>query len=356
MKNIFAIFLFTGLVCQAQFEEGQRQLSIGAATKILPHITRADGGFKTTIVVQTTQNISSQYQLQPYDESGNLLDHIGYEGQISPGEVQLLNPSEIFPGMNVSHITLWEPSIPSIFFVSNGRVLMSARYELENGSGIPARVDEANARGSRLRTFAGDWTRAFDGLAVVNTGLAPTDVWLTQFSQNGQELKSIQLAEALAPMAKIRYILGDWDGSEFTATPGSYFDITGSQNLAAMALRGTRDGLLWSNHMDAVNAKTLEISPIFLVQPADNGGTAVMVLTYQHAESLTVVWDRDGGLDCGSDTVLCGMEVPELTVDDAGVHLTLQFTPPQPGKYNFTLTFEGLGGNREIPLEILASE
>lgn len=358
MKNWILIFILSvGLMSHAQFGAPTRSLTLGNELIVLPHITSATGGFKTEIIVQSTNNLSNSYQLIPYDAAGNMLDFNGYEGQIQAGEAQVLNASEIFGDLEgVTHLALRYTKFPSSFFDVTGEVIVSARYARADGSGIAARVDQARLKGSTLRTFPADWSKAFDGLAVVNAGLATTDVWLTHYDRNGEQLQQIQLAEDLAPMGKVRYLLGDWNGSAFTPTEGSYFEISGSQNLAAMALRGTQDGLLWSNHLDAVNAKAPDVSPIFLAQPQANGDPALISFTYQHAESLVVTWDREGGLDCGNPLDLCGMNVPDLDYGDEGLSVNIRFEPPQPGTYNIVLTFSGPGGEREFPLEFVAPD
>lgn len=217
------------------------RLTLMAQTRIIPHLTRP-GSFNTTILVENLAVAPLEYSLTPYDEAGNPLTPI--RTAINGMSVQTFSPAELFNGqVGVSH-----------FEIEGEDVRVTVAYTAALG-GSPAHVGENTTRAARYRIFPGDWSRVFDGCAVVNTGTEVTDVWVTQWDFDNQALKTVKAIEGLAPMAKGLYIIGSPSGSEFENQSSSWFEVHAHQKLAITALRGNipNSDLLWVNQVALSN-------------------------------------------------------------------------------------------------------
>lgn len=108
---MFRISLFWLVIASATSLLGQ--------TRLIPHLTRPDGGFTTTLQLENTSAVPQEYTLSPYDEAGNALD--SYTATLAAGAVALLNAAETL-GADASHLT-----------ISNEEVRISASYDFAAG-------------------------------------------------------------------------------------------------------------------------------------------------------------------------------------------------------------------------------
>ncbi len=211
------------------------QISLMAQTRIISHLTRP-GSFHSTIFVENLAAAPLEYTLTPYDEAGNVLPPL--RTVINAMTVEAYSPAELFNGQEgVSH-----------FEIEGEDIRVTVAYTAASG-GSPAHVGASDTRAARYRVFPGDWSRIFDGFAVVNTGTEATDVWVTQWNFESQAVKTVKAIEGLAPMAKGLYIIGSPSGSDFAEAGQSWFEIHADQKLAITALRGNipNSDLLWVN-------------------------------------------------------------------------------------------------------------
>ena len=212
-----------------------------AQTRIIPHLTRPDGGFTTQIFLENTSVNRQNYTLTPFDSQGNPLDQA--TGTIDAQTTLSMAARELFNSTEAAH-----------FLIEGDGVQATAAYRAAEGPGSPAHVLESDEQGTRYRLLAGEWSAVFDGFAAVNTGSVSADVWVVQKSFDGTALQSEKALEGLNPMAKGLYVIGGPAGSAFQESSEVYYEVYSEQPLALTPLRGTVPGApvgyLWTNEAE----------------------------------------------------------------------------------------------------------
>jgi len=196
-----------------------------AQTRIIPHVTAPNGGFTTQVILENNAVIAQTVNLTGYDSAGNAFEAATVT--INSQTVLRRTSAELF-GADISHFTI----------EGSSDVKVNVAYDFAAGNSSPALVGEADSQGTLWRFFPGNWNQIFDGIAVVNTGDVPTDVWLAQKNDANEVVKAVKIALNLAPNGKALYVVGSPSGSEFSSDP-STFEVSGDQPLAVTALQGT---------------------------------------------------------------------------------------------------------------------
>ena len=213
-------------------------LASWAQTRMISHVTRADGGFVSTIILENSAVVEKTIGLQPYDSDGMELTRRSVT--IPATGVMQTNSAILFGGEPVSHFLIEGDAETRVQIV----------YDFD-GEGSPAHVPESALTGSIWRVYAGDWSQVFDGLAMINRGALATDIWVAQIDFQGNVLHSERVATGLGPNAKSLYVIGSSLGSAFMPVADSYFEVSADQHLVITALRGSLAGsslnVLWSN-------------------------------------------------------------------------------------------------------------
>lgn len=250
--------------------ENEANLPLDAQNSILiPHITRAGGGFATRIVIENSGNSPKSVTLRPFSQDGTPLQPIerlvaGFVSEFH-GAVELL-------GAEASHVVVEGPSA----------IRVSAEYTAQ-GSGSPVQVRSTSLSEGYYRLQVGNWDEVFDGVALVNLDDHQADVFLEQFDDDGQSLGCEWIAEGLTPMAKSLFVIGGPSGSDFV--PGGYFNLSSTAEIAVTALRGTAPGsnvnYLWSNASHPIDAPIAACSETTGAQVsgylADNGTSTLLL-------------------------------------------------------------------------------
>lgn len=202
---------------------------------MIPHLTAADGGFTTTVILENASAQASTWLLQPFDKDGNPLDAV--EGTLAGRATQVQSAASLVGG-TAAHL-----------IVEGEGVTVTVAYRAVAGGGSPAHVAETAQQATRHRFYSGDWASIFDGIAVVNAGNEAADVWVAQHDDEGTVVQSARIATALAPMAKALAVIGAPDGSAFDPAAGTTFEVYATVPLAVTALRGNLPGAdyLWAN-------------------------------------------------------------------------------------------------------------
>lgn len=204
-----------------------------AQKRMVPHLTRADGGFTTQVILTNPTQSDQNYVIAGFDESGTQTG--AYTGTVAAGTVTQSSASDFFGGDPVSH-----------FMISDGsRVNVTIAYQSVNG-GSPAHVNETPNQATTWRLFPGDWSTVIDGIAVVNSSTTATDITVRHKALDGTLVSETVAIANLAPMGKGLYVLDEG----FTAQPQSYFEISGGDSeLAVTALRFERpdSSFMWQN-------------------------------------------------------------------------------------------------------------
>ena len=211
-----------------------------AQTRYIPHVTSPNGGFTTNVLIENSSVLKQEITLTPCTIDGGFMSPLTLT--LDPSSTSNTPVTELFvDGEQVSH-----------FMISaDDQVRVLVAYDFASGeNSSPAHVSSSDEQATRYRMFHGNWDQVFDGIAVVNTGSEPTDVWLSERDAEGNYIASRRVISDLAPNAKGLYVIGSPSGSEYSGE-GVWFEIFAEQSMAITALRGTVPGqpqsILWAN-------------------------------------------------------------------------------------------------------------
>ena len=184
-------------------------LSLLAQVRMIPHLTRANGGFTTSIIIENTSVSPAEYTFQPYSEEGDMLTVVEARSSVT------FEATELFADA---------PGAAS-FSIDGDNIQVSAAYTSVSADGSPAHVGETDEQATAFRLFAGDWSTVFDGIAVVNMGVETEAVWVTQRDQAGNIVASHRIADALAAKGKALFVIGSPNGGEFEHQDGHTYEV-----------------------------------------------------------------------------------------------------------------------------------
>ena len=194
--------------------------------RVIPHLTRAGGGFKTRVYLENQTHMPQNYRLQPFDADGNAL-----------GEVSGTVPAQSISGMDATQLL---PDDATHFFIGQqDEVNAYVAYESISQPSSPAHAVESLTQSRRWRFYPGNWDLVFDGIAVINRGAGTADIQVRHYDLDGQLLQSETVIQGLAILGKGLYVVGAPEGSTFELVSSSYFVIESSQPINLIALRGT---------------------------------------------------------------------------------------------------------------------
>lgn len=218
MRLLISLFLMVGTLAIAQ-------------TRIIPHVTRVDGGFESRIILANLGETEGNIKLVAFDEEGEPLAQISET--VGPNETLYRGVEELFKVANVSHFTIEGDSFVSV------SILYKSSKE---GSG-PAHVRETSESAYRWRIYLGDRAVTWDGLVVVNMSTHETPLSIFGYTSDGRETNHLSPFWPLKPMEKEVYFLSDL----FESTP-EYFEFLSADPITVMALRGELESkFLWEN-------------------------------------------------------------------------------------------------------------
>jgi len=204
-----------------------------AQRRMIPHLTRADAGFATQVILTNPTETDQSYAIIAYDESG--MDLGTFTGSISADTVVESSAHDFFGSTQVSHVQI----------NSGSKINVSIAYQAVAG-GSPAHLNESAKQATTWTLFPGDWGTVIDGIAVVNTSPNATDIVVRQMAQNGSVMSEMTVISGLAPFAKGLYVLEE----DFTSQPQTYFQVSGGDStLAMVAVRFERanSSFMWEN-------------------------------------------------------------------------------------------------------------
>lgn len=197
----------------------------------LPHLTQADGGFQTDILITNRDSKDRRLFFQPYDSEGKALNLKALG--IGANQTKRFAKSDLFPE-NTSHVQI----------SGDHMCLVSLVYRADVADGSAAVVHEVSAPANDFSFYPGTWDSVHEGLALVNAGSAPATIRLLQIDENGAILNEVTLATLLAPQAKY---LGLVD-LLFPENDNSLIRVVSDQPIAVLSLRLSKDRrVLYSN-------------------------------------------------------------------------------------------------------------
>lgn len=202
-----------------------------ASGRWLPHLTSDSGGFLSEILVHNRADQQETLMLQPYEASGQALPQVPLV--VAAGETRRLAKTDLFTAAT-THASV----------SGSANTVVSVGYRAQAPSASTAVIHESAPVGPSFRIFPGEWDLLFDGLALVNTGIAPATISMSQVSDDGMSVTKVALVADLAPNAKF---LGLLEG-RVPENPESIIQIDSDQPLAVLSLRLSKDNLYLYNN------------------------------------------------------------------------------------------------------------
>lgn len=209
-----------------------------AQIRIIPHVTSPSGGFTTRVIVTNLSEQAQDFQLIPYESDGIQLDRV--DGMLEAEETVFFDIAALFPTGEVSHFSIGD----------NPDISVSIAYQDDEAANSEAHVGESNRQALRWRIYPGSLNDVLDGIAVVNNGTAPSEIFARQMTNDGLELARVTV-DIIAVNEKALYLFED-----FNKTPNTYFEIFGAQPMSLIALRFA-NGIPGANFFWATNAVAL---------------------------------------------------------------------------------------------------
>lgn len=220
-----------------------------AQMRMIPHVTRANGGFTTDLIVENLAVGQNTPTLIGYGDDGSVLRTA--TPTLDSLETRTMTAAEWFAGTEVAHVV-----------IQGQDVRVTAAYRSSSSTSSAAHVGETSIAAPRYRIYAGNWDVVFDGLALVNTGSAPASVRIAQKDAAGEELAVVLAAENLAPMGKALFVLGGAGARNFEPYLGAYYEVYADQPLVITPIRGNfpESTFLWVNPAEVQNLAIVKVT------------------------------------------------------------------------------------------------
>ena len=224
----------------------------------IPHLTQPDGGFETQLLLENPTDFPLAFQVHAFNAHGEyqIVHNTSNPswGSLAPHTLEKWDmASFIQTGVKVDWIRIdmlnhWSPLGDKL----NTNIHMSAIYQ-RTGGGTPVEVPMTRQVVSSARIMPGNWSEAFDGLALVNVSKEAIHVELQQVDYQDQVVQTLLLADALQPYNKILHVIGSPSGSEFEERFDVFYRVQASGNFVLTALRGT-DRNIWGMNALAIGS------------------------------------------------------------------------------------------------------
>ncbi len=195
----------------------------------IPHLTTPEGGFQTEVTFTNTRNEPGYLSLFVFDKNGVPLPGITLElvafeyGKINVNDYRLLNP-----GTQPSHFQI----------DGSGFVRTTASYRFDSDQGVTAHVQEVTNTGTLFISYASEWDKSWEGMAIVNLGNEPSHIEGVRKNKQGDETFRATIISDLAPNGKHIMVFDDL----FDDDPEQQIQIISSQESVLLFLRGSREG------------------------------------------------------------------------------------------------------------------
>ena len=236
--QITAALIDSGIPITDRFGLSKPRIDVAAAyqklapaTRWVPHVTAAAGGFQTSVSLYNREVLLKKNQivdLFPFDAAGNPLTVRTVE--LAPGQVFRQDAVNLFGGEVVSH-----------FAISGSEdIRVNLAYQANTANAATAHVPEFGVAITQVVFEPAEWDLVFDGMAVVNSSDFETTLVVTQFDSNGGFLNLVNYTQSqlLPPNAKQLVLFSN----DFTQVPGAYFKVETSAPTQVILLRGTYPG------------------------------------------------------------------------------------------------------------------
>lgn len=198
----------------------------------VPHVTRFEGTFETTLTLFNPRPENANYVLTGYDAEGESL-----------GALNGLMGSYSFLKMSADQV-LDNPALAGFQFDSEPEIALSVSYRAKGDDKSPAHLSGSQAVGTRFRIDGGNPRLTYDGFSLVNLSDEAISVTVSELPLNGPARSETVLTERLEPRAKLLHSLVPSSGDE-----NAWYRITTSGQAAVTALRGDlQSNYIWEHH------------------------------------------------------------------------------------------------------------
>lgn len=203
-------------------------LTISAANdRWIPHVTRPDGGFETSILVSNSSIDSGTVMFRPYDQQGRALTQ--YQVTLRGGDHIKLPASSMFSSEQVSHFSI----------EGSNNCLVTAAYRVSpSRAGGTAHVKETSEIGTRFVLYQGEWDTIWDGMALVNVSQESASVVGSRYDSSGHQTFRKVITTALPPKSKELLVFSAF----FPDQPDEQIVIETSEPCCVVFLRGSLEG------------------------------------------------------------------------------------------------------------------
>jgi len=196
-----------------------------AQMRMIPHLTRADGTFTSTIILCNTDAANpSSFTLTPYAKDGSQNIAV-YEGQLEAGETLTTSPAELFGSSEVSHFTIGDQDA----------IEVTVAYQDVDGLFSEAHVRDTSTTSPRFRIYPGALDDVLDGLALVNPNSSSLEVHARQVDAAGMVYADLSIF-TVGPHAKELFV---FTLQGFTRRADTFYEVYAPDSFAMTALRFT---------------------------------------------------------------------------------------------------------------------
>lgn len=207
--------------CVSETQRRVRVFDVVESSAWIGHVTRVGHGFRTQILIHNDGKTAASATLQPYGMEGQPFPPVSVE--VPLGGYVVRSTNELFGADPISHFGVDAPA----------EVTVTASYTSTRTTGVHAEVHAGLSGKMRWRFYAGDWTRVFDGLALLNAGHEAAQVYVRSLSGDGQVLGEADLLP-VAPKSKTLTVCAD----VLPNIPGSLIEVVSDRPLQSVLLRG----------------------------------------------------------------------------------------------------------------------
>ncbi len=193
------------------------------------HVTRLGQGFTTNLHMQNKGAADQTMNVATYAQDGSALT--ARTADVPAGQTVVVSNADFFGGEDVSH-----------FFVDGSNdVTVTASYKADVDNAASAELNETSNAWTFFSFYSADNALVFDGGAFINTGGEAAVVTATQKAADGTVLATVTVSEGIPSLAKMLFVFDTNAG--FVNQPGSLIEVTSSQPLSVVLLRGTFAGV-----------------------------------------------------------------------------------------------------------------
>lgn len=213
------------------FKTGTFQHSVITSGRMIPHITRADGNFASSVLIANPDDDEMAYSLAYYDELGTFLKQDDLT--VGPNRTDTHSNETIIPA-----------TAAYLRILNNDRVKASIVYQAFGSQKSPAQVVETSDSAKRWRIYPGQHKLTYDAAAMVNVGTEAASITVLQINAEGMVTDEVVLDTFLSPGQKETLVFSNL----LTPSENQFYEILSTQPLSILALRGDWSSqYLWAN-------------------------------------------------------------------------------------------------------------